>query len=77
MSALAQSPVDHLGRPLPQGRRPASDAATATSNASPLELREVIGNVTIYQVRAKVRCEKCKNKESMNAEFFHPVGQEL
>jgi DNA-directed RNA polymerase subunit RPC12/RpoP len=36
----------------------------------PLELREVIGNVTIDQVRAKVRCEKCKSKESMNASIL-------
>ncbi|MER8639312.1 hypothetical protein [Mesorhizobium sp. M1365] len=43
----------------------------------PLELREVIGNVTIDQVRAKVRCEKCGRKDSMRAELFHPVGQEL
>jgi len=43
----------------------------------PIELREVIGNVTIDQVRGKVRCEKCGRKESMNAEQFHPVGQEL
>ncbi|WP_214473396.1 hypothetical protein [Mesorhizobium sp. dw_380] len=43
----------------------------------PLELREVIGNVTIDQVRAKVRCENCGRKESMSAELFHPVGQEL
>jgi DNA-directed RNA polymerase subunit RPC12/RpoP len=43
----------------------------------PQELREVIGNVTIDQVRAKVRCEKCKRTESMSAELFHPVGQEM
>lgn len=43
----------------------------------PLELREVIGNVSIDQVRAKVRCEKCGRKESVDAELFHPVGQEL
>jgi DNA-directed RNA polymerase subunit RPC12/RpoP len=43
----------------------------------PRELREVIGNVTIDQVRAKVRCQKCGRNESMNAELFHPVGQEL
>lgn len=42
----------------------------------PRELREVIGNVSIDDVRAKVRCEKCGNKDSMNAELFHPVGQE-
>lgn len=43
----------------------------------PLILREVLGNVTIEQVRTKVRCEKCGRKESINAELFHPVGQEL
>ena len=43
----------------------------------PSELREVIGNVTVDQLRTKVRCEKCGRKESMNAELFHPVGQEL
>ncbi|MER9831351.1 hypothetical protein NKJ51_23785 [Mesorhizobium sp. M0134] len=43
----------------------------------PLELREVIGNVTIDQVRAKVRCEKCGRKQLMRAELFHLVGQEL
>ncbi|MER9599801.1 MULTISPECIES: hypothetical protein [unclassified Mesorhizobium] len=40
-----------------------------------LELREVIGNVTIDQVRAKVRCEKCGRKQSMRAELFHPSGR--
>lgn len=43
----------------------------------PLELREVIGNVSIDQVRAKVRCETCKKKDYMDAELFHPIGQEL
>lgn len=42
----------------------------------PKELCEVIGNVSIDQVRAKVRCEKCGRKESMSAELFRPVGQE-
>ena len=42
----------------------------------PKELCEVIGNVSIDQVRAKVRCEKCGRKESMSAELFHPVGKE-
>ena len=42
----------------------------------PKELCEVIGNVSIDQVRAKVRCEKCGRKESMSAELFHPVAQE-
>ena len=43
----------------------------------PLELREVVGNVTVDQLRVKLRCEKCGRKESMGAELFHPVGQEL
>ena len=43
----------------------------------PLELREVVGNVTVDQLRTKLRCEKCGRKESMGAELFHPVGQEL
>ncbi|MBZ9921591.1 hypothetical protein LB579_28245 [Mesorhizobium sp. BR1-1-7] len=43
----------------------------------PAELREVVGNITIDEVRAKVRCQTCGEKRSMNAELFHPVGQEL
>lgn len=42
----------------------------------PGELREVIGNVTIDELRRKVRCEKCGSKDSMSAELFHPVGAE-
>lgn len=42
----------------------------------PGELREVIGNVTVDELRRKVRCEKCGSKDSMNAELFHPVGAE-
>ncbi|WP_155765327.1 hypothetical protein [Mesorhizobium erdmanii] len=42
----------------------------------PRELREIIGNVSIDDVRARVRCEKCGSKESINAELFHAVGQE-
>lgn len=33
----------------------------------PLELREVIGNVTIDEVRDKVRCQQCKSREWMSA----------
>ncbi|RWB69745.1 hypothetical protein [Mesorhizobium sp.] len=43
----------------------------------PAELREVVGNVTIDQVRAKARCQTCGSKEFMRAELFHAYGQEL
>ena len=42
----------------------------------PLELREVIGNVTIDEVREKVRCQKCGSREWMDAELFHPTGEQ-
>lgn len=42
----------------------------------PAELREVIGNVTIDQVRKKIRCQKCGKQEWMSAELFHPSGEE-
>ncbi|RRI06423.1 hypothetical protein EH240_03895 [Mesorhizobium tamadayense] len=40
----------------------------------PLELREVIGNVTIDDVRDKVRCQQCKSREWMSAQLFHRPG---
>lgn len=43
----------------------------------PLELREVIGNVTIDEVRAKVRCQECKSREWMSAHLFHPTGEQV
>jgi ribosomal protein S27AE len=43
----------------------------------PIELREVIGNVTIDEVREKVRCQLCGKREWMAAELFHAYGQEL
>ncbi|TIS91997.1 hypothetical protein [Mesorhizobium sp.] len=42
----------------------------------PLELREVIGNVTIDEVRKKVRCQRCGSREWMDAELFHPTGEQ-
>jgi len=42
----------------------------------PQELREVIGNVTIDEVREKVRCQKCGSREWMDAELFHPTGEQ-
>ncbi|MDX8479065.1 hypothetical protein RFN28_11345 [Mesorhizobium sp. VK24D] len=42
----------------------------------PLELREVIGNVTIEEVRDKVRCQQCKSREWMSAQLFHPTGEQ-
>ncbi|TPI22172.1 hypothetical protein [Mesorhizobium sp. B4-1-1] len=42
----------------------------------PLELREVIGNVTIDEVREKVRCQQCGSREWMDAELFHPTGEQ-
>ncbi len=42
----------------------------------PLELREVIGNVTIDGVRQKVRCQRCGGREWMSAQLFHrPVNR--
>ncbi|TGQ20034.1 hypothetical protein [Mesorhizobium sp. M00.F.Ca.ET.217.01.1.1] len=43
----------------------------------PAELREVVGNVAIEEVRAKARCQACGRKEFMHAELFHAYGQEL
>lgn len=43
----------------------------------PAELREVIGNVTIDEVRANARCQACGKKDYMRAELFHAYGQEL
>ncbi|MBZ9660763.1 hypothetical protein LB523_17050 [Mesorhizobium sp. ESP-6-4] len=48
-----------------------------TRHYKPIELREVIGNVTINQLREKVRCQACGKREWMSAELFHPYGQEL
>lgn len=42
----------------------------------PIELREIVGNVTIDEVRKKVRCEKCGLNEFIRAELFDPVGAE-
>ncbi|TPI31514.1 hypothetical protein FJ414_23435 [Mesorhizobium sp. B3-1-6] len=42
----------------------------------PLELREVIGNVTIDEVQGKVRCQNCGSREWMEAELFHPTGEQ-
>ncbi|TIS49861.1 hypothetical protein [Mesorhizobium sp.] len=39
----------------------------------PLELREVIGNVTIDEVRDKVRCQQCKSREWMSAQLWHTI----
>ncbi|WP_292422021.1 hypothetical protein [Mesorhizobium sp.] len=41
----------------------------------PLELRAVIGNVTIDEVRDKGRCQQCKSRERMSAQMFHPTGE--
>ncbi|KUM26705.1 hypothetical protein AU467_20485 [Mesorhizobium loti] len=43
----------------------------------PAELREVIGNVTIDEVRDKVRCQKCGSREWMSAQLFHPTGEQV
>jgi hypothetical protein len=40
----------------------------------PLELREVIGNVTIDDVRNKARCQKRGSCEWISAQLFHPRG---
>ncbi|MHC2791190.1 DNA-directed RNA polymerase subunit RPC12/RpoP [Mesorhizobium jarvisii] len=42
----------------------------------PLDLRELIGNVTIGEVKEKMRCQKCGSKEWMDAELFHPTGEQ-
>ncbi|WP_189350752.1 MULTISPECIES: hypothetical protein [unclassified Mesorhizobium] len=42
----------------------------------PIELREVIGNVTIDEVMDKVRCQQCKSREWMSAQLFHPTGEQ-
>ncbi|MBZ9817633.1 hypothetical protein [Mesorhizobium sp. CA7] len=42
----------------------------------PLELREVIGNVTIDEVRDKARCQKCGSREWMSAQLFHATGEQ-
>jgi hypothetical protein len=42
----------------------------------PAELREVIGNVSIDEVRDKVRCQECKSGEWMSAQLFHPTGEQ-
>jgi hypothetical protein len=42
----------------------------------PLELREVIGNVTIDDVRNKARCQKRGSCEWISAQLFHPTGDE-
>lgn len=43
----------------------------------PAELREVVGNVTIDEVRKHARCQTCGKKEFMQADLFHAYGQEL
>lgn len=47
-----------------------------TRNYKPIELREVIGNVTIDDVRDKVRRQQCKSREWMSAQLFHPTGEQ-
>ena len=42
----------------------------------PLELREMIGNVTIDKVREKVRCQQCGSREWMDAQLLHPNGEQ-
>ncbi|TPJ77192.1 hypothetical protein [Mesorhizobium sp. B2-6-2] len=43
----------------------------------PLELREVIGNVTIDEVRDKARCQQCKSRGWMSAQLFRPTGEQV
>ncbi|TIQ36271.1 MAG: hypothetical protein E5X48_10835 [Mesorhizobium sp.] len=43
----------------------------------PAELREVVGNLTIEEVRRKARCQVCGKTEFMHAELIHAHGQEL
>ncbi|MFC3326178.1 hypothetical protein [Mesorhizobium cantuariense] len=42
----------------------------------PGELREVYGNVPIEALRGKMRCQKCRNTEHIDAELLHLVGLE-
>lgn len=49
---------------------------SVTRYYKPAELREVIGNVTIDEVRVKVRCQECESREWMNAQLFHPTGEQ-
>ena len=41
----------------------------------PGEMREVAGNVTVYQLRGKLRCERCKDVID-DVELFHPTAAE-
>jgi len=49
---------------------------SVTRYYKPAELRDVIGNVTIDDVREKVRCQQCKSREWMSAQLFHPTGKQ-
>jgi ribosomal protein S27AE len=42
----------------------------------PAELRQIVGNVTIDELRKKMRCEKCGLNEFLRADLFHPVAAE-
>ena len=41
----------------------------------PIEIKEIMGNGTIDDVRRKFRCERC-HELILDAEFFFPVGEE-
>ncbi|MGX5801912.1 hypothetical protein ACWGS9_11760 [Bradyrhizobium sp. Arg314] len=63
--------------PTTPGRWRASAArCNVTRYYKPLELREVIGNVTIDEVRDKARCQKCGSREWMSAQLFHATGEQ-
>ncbi|MDX8455981.1 hypothetical protein RFM98_24925 [Mesorhizobium sp. VK9D] len=47
-----------------------SARCNVTRYYKPLELREVIGNVTIDEVRDKARCQNCGSREWMSADAW-------
>jgi hypothetical protein len=51
-------------------------ASAVTRYYKPSELREVIGNVTMDQVRQKVRCQQCGSRERVSAQLFHATGEQ-
>ena len=42
----------------------------------PGDLKQLVGNVGIEALRAKMRCEKCGKGEWMEVEFWSPTGRE-
>lgn len=51
------------------------NACHITRFYKPIEVKEVMGNGTIDDVRRKFRCEKCR-EPILDAEFMFPVGEE-